>query len=270
MTNLLRIIEAELLLVYGEYLRRKVVIATMVLWPYIMTLFVLLVGSAYGSRTAFIEKLGVAPEIYMLTANFLLMSFLTTSDDILWRPLADEWQGTLPYIIASPTNRLALYIAIPVPRLIIVVLLGFAGILPAYVYLVGLSDGLKLFALAAFMGLLGAILMVPPSMVIAGMVGTVGESWRVLGIVRPILMILLGLFYPRTLMPLLLRIASMTIPPSHIVEALVKSFTASLTSVEMLMYFGAAAALFVLYTPLGVRSIALWERKKVREGVKVG
>jgi len=270
LTNVFRVVSAEFLLVYGEYLRRKVVLITMAIWPYVMTLFILLIGTSYGSRTDFIERLGVAPEIYMLTANFLLMSFLSTSDDILWRPLADEWQGTLPYIIASPTHRLVLYMAIPIPRLLLILFLGFASILPAYIYLVGVSDGLRLFTTASVVGLSGAILMVPLSMIIAGIVGVVGESWRILGIVRPILMILLGALYPRTLMPLLLQVASMAIPPSHLVEALIKSLTESLSSVEALMYIGIATALFIIYTPLGVRSIAVWERRKVSEGVKVG
>lgn len=262
----LELVIAEYKLVYGELIRRKSAFIAMIMYPYLFAGFVLFFGYTLGSPQEFQARLGINPVVYMITASYILMSMLAAVDDILWRPLSAQWTGTLPYIIASPVNRLEYYMAIPLPRLTALIIMGFTSITPIYILYYGSTGilyGLVIMGLSA----LGGLLMSLPAMVIASLVHLVGESWRVLNIVRPIMMILLGAYYPRFYMPLVGYIVSSLLPASHIVEFIQKLLSTMYSPSYILLVLATVIAL--LYTPLSARSIYLWERKKVREGVQV-
>jgi ABC-2 type transport system permease protein len=259
-------LRAEFKLEYNDVFRRKSVFISMLLYPYIFTAFTLLLAYAGGSPRIFEERFGVSPVIYLMTASYTLMSMLVSVDVLLWRPLFDEENGTLIYIIASPVNRLKYYLALPFPRYVEVLILGATSALPVYTYfyrLEGLVLGLLIISLIA----LGSILMIPFAIFIAGLVHRVGESWRVLNIVRPVLMILIGVYYPRFYMPLVGRVVSGVIPSAHIVEV-IQAIVLNVNT-DFYRLFAIAIALFILYAPIGRWSITSWEWKKVREGVKV-
>ncbi len=179
----------------------------------------------------------------------------------------DLWVGTLPYIIASPVNRVKLYFAIPLPRLTGVIIMGSTSIAPVYLWFYGLS-GLIVSFIVIGLSILGGLLMITFAMAIAGLIHSMGESWRVLNIVRPILMILLGIYYPRFLMPLSGYILSSIIPSSHVVEAVQRILMGGYNNLHVLLVI--AIVLALLYTPLGKNSIFYWEKKKAKEGVKTG
>ena len=259
---------AETKFVYGDVFRRKSVLLTMIAYPYILALFVILLGYAMGSRQVFIEKTGAPPEIFFVTAGFLLISILGVSDDLLWRPNFELWLGTLQYVLISPLPRIYRYIAIPIPRLLIVVLVGATSIIPISIYYYGLG-GLIEGAAIILMALLSGIFFTTPIMVIMGIIyGAGGESWRIINIVRPLLLILLGAYYPRYLMPLMGRIVSYLIPSSHIVEVIQLMMIDKLNVLYALSLIGIATALFVLYAPIGIKSINYWETKKLKEGIR--
>lgn len=262
----LEVVRAEYKLTYAEAFRRKSALVAFIVYPYLFAGFTLFFGYAVGSPQEFEARLGVNPVIYMVTASYLVLSLLVSVDDVLWRPLAAQLDGTLPYIIASPVSRVEYYLAIPLPRLTAAVLMGFTSIAPVYTLFYGFS-GLLLSLLVTSLSMLGGLLMALPAMAIAGAVHRIAESWRVLNIVRPLMMILTGAFYPRFYIPLLGYIVSMAIPASYIVE-LVQRLLSSFHRAE---YYLVVLALVValLYTPLGYKSIQLWERKKVSEGVQV-
>lgn len=263
----IEILRAEYKLVYAEMFRRKSMLVMMFLYPYVLTSFTLFIGYSFGSKQVFVERTGVAPEIFMITASFIILSMLTSIDDMIWKPLMDLWHGTLPYIIASPVSRIMLYAAIPIPRLTAVVIVGSTSIIPVYALYYGLR-GLLTSLIVISLACLGAVFMITPAMVVTGLVNTVGESWRVINIIRPIFMILLGAYYPRILMPLAGLIASYALPPSHIVELIQAFLRNAASALNTLSLMGIATALFVIYAPGGSRSILLWEKKKVKEGVK--
>ncbi|ADI31866.1 hypothetical protein [Staphylothermus hellenicus] len=266
--SLTDLILAEMKFVYGDIIRRKSVLLMFIAFPYVLTLFIVLIGYSVGNRQVFVEKIGVDPEIFFLTSGFLLMSILGVSDDLLWRPNFDRWMGTLPYLILSPVPRLYRYIAIPIPRLILVVITGLTSVIPVYIYFYGLEglwSGLAVILLAA----IAAILFTTPIMIIMGLVyGSGGEHWRIINIIRPLLLILLGAYYPRYMMPLAGLIFSYMIPSSHIVEIVQRMLTHTLELSYALTLIGIGTALFILYAPLGVRSINYWETKKLKEGVR--
>ncbi|MEM3927208.1 MAG: ABC transporter permease [Desulfurococcaceae archaeon] len=256
---------AEYKLVYGELFRRKSALVAIIMYPYLFTAFTLFIGFAGGSREIFIERTGVDPVIFMLTASYTVMSMLSSVDDVLWRPLNDMFIGTLPYVIASPVNRLKLYFAIPLPRLTVLLIMGFTSLIPVYTFYYGLH-GLAMGLLVIGIIVLGCLVTIPLAIALAGLVHSIGESWRVLNIVRPLLMILLGAYYPRVYMPFAGYLLSYMIPPSHVIEALQRILSGIYTGTYVLLVISILTSL--MYLPVSGHSLRHWERKKVIEGVK--
>ncbi|MEM2528705.1 MAG: ABC transporter permease [Ignisphaera sp.] len=259
------ILRAEFSLVYGEIFRRKSALAAMIIYPYLFAGFTLFFGYTIGSPQLFIERVGVEPTIFMITASNIVMSIITAVDDVLWRPLHDMYVGTLPYIIASPINKLELFIAIPIPRLSLLLMTGFTSIAPVYTLYYGMNGIVLALAIISLIAL-GALTMSTLGIVIAGLIHTIGESWRILNIVRPLIMVLLGAYYPRMFMPLSAYIASFLIPSSHVVETIHRIL---LGSIDNLYLFPILAIILAFtYIPGSRRSLLYWEKKKVSEGVK--
>jgi len=260
------ILRVEYKLVYAEIMRRKSMFLAIILYPYLFTGFTLFIGYSFGSANVFIEKIGVDPVIFMITAGYIILSMLAVLDDILWKPLNDQWIGVLPYIIASPVNRLVLFTTIPLPRLTILILLASTSIMPIYTIYYGIN-GLLTSLLVMGLTALGSLLMVTPAMIITGLIHSIGESWRVLNIVRPLIMILIGAYYPRFYMPIMGQVLSYLLPSSHVVEVIQRIIIDIPGNYYLLLAI--AFTLALIYAPGGERSIVYWERKKVREGVKI-
>ena len=261
----LELVKAEYKLVYGELLRRKSAFISLIMYPYLFTGFTLFLGYAIGSPQSFSEKIGVDPLIYLITASYLMFSILVAIGDILWRPLNDLWVGTLPYIIASPVNRVKLYFAIPLPRLTGVIIMGSTSIAPVYLWFYGLS-GLIVSFIVIGLSILGGLLMITFAITTAGLIHSMSESWRVLNIVRPILMILLGIYYPRFLMPLSGYILSSIIPSSHVVEAVQRILMGGYNNLHVLLVI--AIVLALLYTPLGKNSFFIGRKRRRKKVLK--
>ena len=263
--SLYTLLKAEFKLVYGEMLRRKSAIAALIIYPYLFAGFTLFFGYTIGSPQLFLERVGIEPAIFMVTASNIVMSVIAVVDDVLWRPLHDTFIGTLPYIVASPVSKLKLFVAIPVPRLSLLILTGFTSIVPVYILYHGL-EGAVLAVIVIFLMILASLAMTTIGITIAGLVHTVSESWRILNIVRPLLMVLLGAYYPRVFMPLAAYALSFLIPSSHIVEAIHRVLLGTADNIYILL--AVAITLAFLYTPISKGSLWYWEKKRVSEGVK--
>lgn len=264
--GILDLVYAEFRLFYGEVFRRKSALVSLIIYPYLFTGFTVFVGYAYGSPKAFVERTGVNPILFMITASYTLMVFMSSVDELFWRPLAGQWTGILPYIIASPVNRFLYYFTIPIPRLLTVILLGLTSVIPVHVYyngLAGLTAGLSIMILVT----IGSLISISFAMILTGLMHRFGESWRTLNIVRPIIMILIGAFVPRAYMPPLAMAVSYSIPASYVVDIIHNMLKGELSLWYTLLSI--AVALSLAYSPLGSRSMLSWERKKVKEGVKV-
>jgi ABC-2 type transport system permease protein len=261
---------AELKMIYADLSRRKIMLVMFAAYPYLLLVFILVIGYSLGNRQVFIERIGVAPEVFFIVSGYLMMAVMGVSDDLLWRPIFDEWMGTLPYVIISATPRLYRYLAIPIPRLLIALFTGFTSVLPITIYFYGAWIGFWEGLVIIFMGLFAAILFVPFVMIIMGLVYSRGtEQWRFINVIRPLILILLGVYYPRYLMPLAGFLASAVIPSSHIIELTQRMLTGSLTSFYAILLVSVATALFIVYSPIGVQAIGVWEKSKLKQGVKL-
>lgn len=268
--SVLSIIKSEMLLVYGELLRRKQVLFTYVAYPYIMTFFIVFVGSSVGSLENFEARVGSNPFLFFIAASFNFMVVLGIVDDVLWSPIYDDNIGTLPYILSSTTPWFLRLLIIPIPRLILTVILGFTSLVPLFTYLEGLKGLLTSLLLMGLASLAGLLLSTFAILLTCSISMLVGESWRLLNIVRPLMMILLGVFYPRVLMPVIIRAVSYLIPSSHVVDLMFYTLVGRGTPeiMTILTLLGTGTALAAMYGPLSYSSAKSLELKKLKEGIK--
>ncbi len=258
---------AESYALFVEIFRRKSTLIMMSIYPYMLMIFIIIIGYSVGSRQVFIQRLGVAPEVFFLASGYLLMAVLGSSDDLLWRPLYDDWLGITPYIFIGPFPRLYRFLAMPIPRIVIALITGFTSLTPLMIYYYGLQ-GLWESLAVIIMTIIATFVFVPFIMLIMGLIYSFGEHWRIINILRPFLLILLGVYYPRFLMPLGAYIASSLVPSSLVVEAVQRLLIGNLNMSMGLMLLGAAVGLFIAYAPAGIYSVAMWEKGKLRKGVK--
>lgn len=260
------LLRAELKLVYAELFRRKSALISTILYPYLFAGFVLFIGYSFGSAEVFSRKVGSDPALFMITSSFTLMSLLAVVDDILWRPLSDRWIGTLPYIIASPVNRVKLFMAIPIPRLTALLLMGATSVLPLYTYFAGATGAMGALVVIALTAA-GSMAMAPFGILLSGVIHTYASGWRALNIVRPIILILVGAYYPRYLMPLIARCLSYLIPASHVVE-FVQRMLANALGPDSYLLLAASLATALIYLRGGSTALGRWERRVRSSGVK--
>lgn len=263
--SILDILRAEYRLVYAELYRRKTALISILLYPYIFALFVVTMGLIVGSFEGFESRIGVNPILYMITGSYLLLTILAGIDDLLWRPIYDMNIGTLPYIIASPVNKLLLYMLTPIPRLIVNIVIGFTSIFPIYVYINGLA-GLYLASMVMVLSILGCLVMIPFAITIAMVAHRAGENYRVTNVIRPVILILIGVYYPRIYLPLAGYILSSLIPASHIIETIQRVLMG--ISGDTILLITVSVLISLLYYPLAGTTLREWEKAKVREGVK--
>lgn len=268
MGELFEIIRAEYMFVYGDVIRRKSALISLLAYPYMLTVFILCIGYGLGGLNTFTERTGADPLIFYISGSYMMLSIMAVSDDLLWRPDFDHWMGTLPYVLLSPVKRVYRYVAIPLPRLTLVVLLGSTSVVPVFILLHGVSGLIGSLAVIA-MTVAASLSFIPVSLLIMGLLyRSTGENWRVLNIVRPLIMILLGVYYPRYMMPWVARLITYLIPSSSIIEAVQRLLTSLELDYYSWMLIGLATALTLIYLPIGVRSIIKWEGKLRAAGVK--
>ncbi len=257
-----------MLLVYSDLFRRKSLLVMFVAWPYLTTAFMLIFGYAVGSPRVFIERVGVDPIQFMIVGSYLLFSIMTVVDDIMWRPIYDEQLGTLPYIVSSPTKLVIHYLSMPIPRFIASVVLGATAVFPVMIIFRGL-EGLLIGAIVVLLSLISAAVFTPLATAVGLSLYTFGgENWRAINVIRPLLLIIMGVYYPRWLMQWPLYIVSSLMPPAHCIEVIQRIIAGLAETYTVLISLVLAISLGVLYGSPMARSATAWERKKLEVGVK--
>jgi len=259
---------AEWMAFYRDLMRRKSLVVSMLIYPYLLTVLFLVMGLAIGGISSFAARFHVSPIVFFVTMSHLMLTILIGTDTITQRPASDMWAGTLPYIIISPLPRLWKYFAVALPPIAPFALQGLVCLLPVYAYYYGYEGVLVALAIIAAT-LTASLLIIPVAMIVAGISYTVSEEgWRIVNIVRPLLLILLGVYYPRYLLPLVFRLATMIIPSSNMVELVQLILVNSLTTSTASMLIGLSIAVFVILLPLGSKMISSWEERIRVRGVK--
>lgn len=257
-----------MMLIYADFFRRRMVMITYLAWPYMTTIFMLMIGYAVGSPRTFAERVGADPLLFLIVGSYLLFSSMSVVDDIMWRPIFDENAGTLPYIMSSPTGVVLHYVSIPIPRFVLSLVLGITTLFPVLAAFRGLSGvlvgmvvvAISIVSVATFVPLATALGL---WLYIAG-----GENWRAINFLRPLLLILMGVYYPRWLMSLPLYIVSSLLPPAHCIEVVQKIVVGLVEIPAITISLALALTLGLVYSPGMLRAARAWELRKLGEGVK--
>ncbi len=265
--NLLNVFRAEFMLTLTDITRRKLLLITMIAYPYVLAMFIVLIGSSVGSYSSFKLRLGMDPIPFFVMASYLMMTVLGVIDEVLWRPVHDSMIGTFTYVILSPINRVTFYLIVPLPRLALSTLLNAPTLLPIMLIYYG-TLALLITGLVVSFALISAFLMISFSVLVLGtFYYLLGQNWRLLNIVRPLLLIVTGIYYPRYLMPLTLKLISTLLPSSSTVELLYRILLNVPTTTQyVLSLIGVATALALIYLPLSSLSVGAWVRKSLIRG----
>lgn len=122
----------------------------------------------------------------------------------------------------SPVPKVILVLTMGIPRLLLNIILGFSSLMPIYFVLKGvqgITDSLIVIVLSFFSALTFSTLAV----IFASLVLLSGGGWRVMNILRPLILVLSGVMYPRFLLLFfffLTKIITGFIPLSHNVEVI--------------------------------------------------
>lgn len=99
----------------------------------------------------------------------------------------------------SPVPKVILVLTMGIPRLLLNIILGFSSLMPIYFVLKGvqgITDSLIVIVLSFFSALTFSTLAV----IFASLVLLSGGGWRVMNILRPLILVLSGVMYPRFLL----------------------------------------------------------------------
>jgi len=265
----LGLVKAEMLLVYAEVFRRKSILFMSILWPYVMTAFMLALGYAAGSPEVFLRRVGASPVLFLATASYVLFSTLTVVDDVMWRPVYDENAGALPYIVSSPISTVLHYAAIPVPRFTLSLVLGATFLLPVFTLQEGL-DGLLSGLIVVAISVVAALTFIPVAVAVGlGLYSLGGESWRAINVIRPLFLVAMGVYYPRWMLSKVAYALTALLPPANCVEVAQRVVVGLGKLNEVLLPLTLAVVLAILQMYPMRRSARRWEVTKLREGVRV-
>ncbi|HDD25773.1 MAG TPA: hypothetical protein ENF75_01630, partial [Acidilobales archaeon] len=251
-SEFIELVKVEYMMVAAEILRRKAALFTIVAWPYVLMLFVVIIGSIMGGFTYFQQNVGVNPLLFFITGSYLLMTSLAFFDEIASRFLYDEFIGTLPYVIISPTSKVVLALTMGIPRLIINVLMGLTSLIPIYVYLRGPQGVLDAFVVI-LLSIFSALTFATLAAIFASIVLISGGKWRAMNILRPLMLLLSGVMYPRYLLPLITKLITGFVPLAHSVEVIQLFIRYNVFSEYMFMLMGIVVALAIIYLPISMK-----------------
>ena len=132
----------------------------------------------------------------------------------------------------------------------------------------GVSGGIGVLV-ALFFALLGALGLAGFALIFGGIMLMFREEWTIANLIRPIILLISGVYYPVYLMPLWLQYIAGLIPLTYAVEATRIAIMFENPFIQqMYTFIGLILVLTIIYTPIGVRLYGVFEAKTLKEGIK--
>jgi len=260
------IVLAEFKCFFTEFTRRKSLIIALVLYPYILTALILFIGTVFGSPKYFKEKIPADPLLFFLSSSLTLLISLVILDDIGARFIWEEQAGTLPYLMLMPAPMTKFILASPIPRLVLTLGWVMLTLTPTAIYVKGLESGIAIVTVSSI-ATLGALSLMGFALIVCGLLILSKGEWAIYWIIRPLILFLSGVLYPLALMPLWLRILSMTMPISYAVEASRMLIAYENPQIKLILInIGLILALSILYTPIGLKTYEYLELRVKKSG----
>ncbi|ABM81262.1 ABC transporter permease [Hyperthermus butylicus] len=217
--SFLQLVRAEFY-AYTRWLKNsRAMLATFLLWPYLMMLVMLGLGYLFGDPRIYALRMGVKnPVFFLLSASVIAMSTVAIIDDVAGYTLYNRWNGTLTYIALAPARLPKQLLAAGIPAAILSPAVMAAAAMPAAIVFEGLR-GLGIVAAIYFLMLAGMIPLVGFSVLVASLLLIVKEESNVISSISPFLLLVSGVFYPVAVLPELLQEVSRVVPVRYVVEA---------------------------------------------------
>ena len=196
MTGWFDIFRAHLFADMCWYKNNKWLLFSYFIWPYLMVALILGFGSLFGSIESYSERLGVSsPILFLLSSTVVAMSSISIVSSVAEFVIENRWSGTLPYIMLTPAETPIIFIAAGLPDAIISPLITVAAILPAALYLEGISGGIRILTILIFI-FLGMLPLLGLSALIASLTLIAKEESNIGQIIIPFLLLVSGVYYP--------------------------------------------------------------------------
>lgn len=243
------------------WLRYPTWILTFIALPYMITGLFSGVGYVIGGANAvqnFMENTG--------TSNFFLFSLIGSSlflistiimEDVGNSIRSEQLRGTLELHYLTPTSKALIWTAHILPHGTISLITIAGTLIPA----LALTEGVNLASIVETFFIL-AVALVPLfgiSLIIAALTVRFKEPWAVVQVIRALISVASGFFYPIYILPEWLQMLSLALPTAHAVELIRAVLIYSKEFVLLDYRFGLLLALSLAYFVAGLRIFSRWE-----------
>lgn len=265
-----------LLVVYAVYtkemklwLRYPSWIFTFMALPYMISGLFYGIGYAIagpGAVQNFAEKTGSSnPLLYYLLGSIIFMTATIVMDNMGASIRQEQLNGTFELHYLSPANKVLLWSSYVLPQGTIMLMTMIGSAIPPLVYASGGVQPVALIAGAALL-FLGILPMFGIGLVVASLTVRYKEPWAITNMLRAVISVCSGFFYPLAVLPHWLRLVSQVIPTSYVVALLREALLFNrriFLSDPRLMVLGIFS---LLYPVLGLSFYARWEKNARKTG----
>lgn len=268
-TSVVDVFRAQLHATVYWYKNNKWMLFSIFVWPYLMVMVLLGLGTIMGDISTFSQRLEVAnPAFYLLSASAVAMTSVGIVDSVAGFALYNRWLGTLNYIVLSPIREAKLFIAAGLPDSLLTSLVSIVAIAPAAIFFEGFVGGAKLILVLAIV-IAGMVPLIGLSVIAASLLLVIKEESNIINSIVPFILLLSGVFYPVTILPESLQAMSYAVPTRYVVDAvkLVARFRTP-SGVAILTFFTALAVLGVIYNGMASVAVSRAENAIRRRGVE--
>lgn len=269
-------ISKSLLIVRAIYIKEMKIwlrypswIFTFIALPYMISgLFYGIGYSIAGPNSVknFTSNTGVSnPFLYYLLGSLVFMMTTLISEDIGSSIRQEQLNGTFELHYLSPSNKALIWSSYIFPHGTISLLMMLASALPPLIYRFGYQS---LFSM--LIGLLILFIGIIPvfgiGLIMASLTVKFKEPWAIINVIRTIITVCSGFYYPLTILPYWLQFISQFIPTSHVTTLLREVLLFNRRLIFSDIRLALLLFLSLLYFVLGYGFFVRWERNARKSG----
>ncbi len=268
-STMLDVFRAQLYSTYCWFKNNKWFMVSYFIWPYLMVLILLGLGSIMGSVDIYAERMKVAnPAFFLFSASAIALMSVAIVDATAGFALHNRWIGTLNYIVLSPIRLSKLFVAAGLPESLLSAVFSVMAVAPAAIYFEGLVGGLKLLLVLLVM-IAGMLPLVGLAVLAGSLLLILKEESNIISSLNPLILLLSGVFYPITVLPEFMQFMSTFMPTKYVVDAAKMAATyRTLPGSLLILIFGFLAALTLAYNSAAILAIGRAEELVKRRGVE--
>lgn len=251
------------------WLRYPSWIFTFIALPYMISGLFYGIGYSIAGPSAtknFASNTGIDdPFLYYLLGSLVFMMTTLICEDIGSSIRMEQMRGTFELHYLSPSNKALIWSSYILPHGTISLLTMFISALPPLIYRFGFQSIISLI-IGLLILFIGIIPVFGIGLIMAALTVKYKEPWAVINVVRTIITVCSGFYYPLTILPYWLQLVSQFIPTSHITMLLREVLLANRRLIFSDYRFTLLLFLSLIYFVLGYGFFVRWERNARRSG----